>query len=265
MGVLTKGKYTFGNKTKIEIIQLTNTSVALTGTVSISSGATALTGSGTLFLTELLPGDIIKTSSGVVLMVQSIASNTSLTTANTASNTVVSLAFDLINSRRVKAGDSVFNVTDRFPMFYSGNIFSSATGIPTTGRWIKGDFTNGQVVPGKNGQATSSILEGNVLRGDTANSVAVIPYTSVLDQAWAVSYQLVYGQCCIPNAVCGIHNTDCSGVVTKGNFTQPNSAGSNVVDDGATSTADNAGIACTASGTPVAGEIEMLVNFHERL
>lgn len=265
MGILTRGKYTFGTKTKTQILQLTNTTVALTGTISISSGATSVTGTGTSFLTQLFPGDIIKASSGVLLMVQSIASNTSLTAANTASNTVVGLAFDLMNSVRARAGDSVFNITDRYPMYYSGNIFSTSTGIPSVGRWIKGEFANGQTVPIKNGQATSTLLEGSVLRGDNASSVAAIPYTSVLDQAWAVTYFLTYGQSCIPAAVCGIHNTDCSGVVTKGNFTQPNSAGSNVVDDGSTSTADNAGIACTASGTPVAGEIEMLVNFHERL
>lgn len=265
MGILTKGKYTFGNKTKLEIVQLTNVSTALTGTASISSGSSSVTGTGTLFLTELLPGDIIKFSSGVVLMVQTITSNTAFTAANTATNTVVGLALDLLNSKRVKAGDSVFNLTDRFPMYYSGNIFNASTAIPSTGRWIKGEFANGQTVPIKNGAATASILEGNVLQGNTAAGVTVEPYSSVLDQAWGVCYFLSFGNCCVPSAVCGIHNTDVSGVVTKGNFTQPNSVGSNVVDDGATSTADNAGIACTASGTPVAGEIEMLVNFHERL
>ena len=265
MGVLTRGKYTFGNKTKIQIIQITNTSVALTGTVTIASGTTTLTGIGTSFLTELLPGDIVKANSGVVLMVQSIASNISLTTANTASNTVSGLAFDLLNAKRAKAGDSVFNLTDRYAMHYSGNMFNFSSGIPSVGRWIKGDFANGQTVPTKNGQATSSILEGAVLRGDTASSVATIPYTSVLDQAWAICYQLVYGQCCIPAAVCGIHNTDCAGVVTKGNFTQPNASGANVIDAGSFSAGDSGGVACTASGTPIVGEVEMLVNFHERL
>jgi len=63
----------------------------LTGTLTATNGSATITGSGTLFASELTFGDII-TLSGVVYKVQSVASNTSLTlTANFAGTTSSSL------------------------------------------------------------------------------------------------------------------------------------------------------------------------------
>jgi len=63
----------------------------LTGTLTATNGSATVTGSGTLFVSELTFGDII-TLSGVAYTVQSVASNTSLTlTANFAGTTSSSL------------------------------------------------------------------------------------------------------------------------------------------------------------------------------
>ena len=63
----------------------------LTGTLTATNGSATITGSGTLFVSELTFGDII-TLSGVAYTVQSVASNTSLTlTANFAGTTSSSL------------------------------------------------------------------------------------------------------------------------------------------------------------------------------
>ena len=63
----------------------------LTGTLTATNGSATVTGSGTLFVSELTFGDII-TLSGVAYTVQSVASNTSLNlTANFAGTTSSSL------------------------------------------------------------------------------------------------------------------------------------------------------------------------------
>lgn len=258
MGVLTRGQYTFGTKTKTEIFVLT-APVSLTGTAGINSGTTTLNGVGTLFTQELLVGDNVRfSSSGYAFTIASIVSNTQAIVVSASPITIAtSSVIQLLNPKRIKFGASVFNITDRYPMYYSGN-----NGSLTIDEWKMGAFCNGQVVPVANASVTTAITEGQVLQTSVG---AIQPYTSGLDPAIAVAYSLVYGDCCVGSAVCGIHNTDSSGAIPKGYFTQPNSAGSNVISDGATSTADNCGIGVTASGTPVAGEIEMMVNFHERL
>ena len=64
---------------------------SLTGTLTATNSSATVTGSGTLFVSELTFGDII-TLSGVAYTVQSVASNTSLTlTANFAGTTSSSL------------------------------------------------------------------------------------------------------------------------------------------------------------------------------
>lgn len=260
MGILTKGKYTFGNKTKTEIIQLT-TAQNLTGTASMAISTSTINGVGTLFTQEVFVGDIVRFStSSQLFVVAAIVSNTQITTTFTTGVAIASQVLTIPNPKRIKPGDSVFNLTDNYPMYYAGDNLNT-----TFATWIKGEFCNGQVVPIINSSATASITEGQVLQNSSTKTFTIEPYTTGLDPAIAVAYQLSFGNCCVPSAVCGIHNTDASGAIIKGNFTQPNASGSNVIDDGATASADNAGIAVTASGTPVAGEVEMLVNFHERL
>ena len=74
MGVLTKGKYTFGNKTKAQIANLT-APVSKTGTL-VSVG-TAVTGTGTAFTTELWVGCIIRCASQTAI-VTTITDDTNL-------------------------------------------------------------------------------------------------------------------------------------------------------------------------------------------
>lgn len=65
-----------------------NVNVTRTGTISCSTGSTTVTGSGTLFLTELTVGSVIQRTNGNAIgTVAAINSNTSLTlTANAGSN-----------------------------------------------------------------------------------------------------------------------------------------------------------------------------------
>ncbi len=66
----------------------TSNTTNLTGTVTITSGSTAVTGSGTSFATQLSPGDIIACSPTQKFIVASITDATNLTlTANAASST----------------------------------------------------------------------------------------------------------------------------------------------------------------------------------
>ena len=266
MGILTKGQFTFGNKTKTQIIQLT-TAQNLTGTAVIGLGSNIITGTGTLFLTELFVGDTIRfVTAGLTFIVSTISSNTSITvtTASPQTTTVQTLA--LANPKRIKPGQSVFNTTDRYPMYYSGD------NIGGLNAWRKGEFCNGQVVPITNASATTTITEGQILQNSSTIIGTVQTFTSGATQsAIAVTYTPAYGSSCVPSAVCGIHNTDASPTsigttIAKGNFTRPSTvANGAVMFAGTTSAALNSGIAVTSVNTPVTGEIEMLVNFQERV
>jgi len=261
MGNLRPGNYTFGNKTKTEIIALTGSGV--TGTGTISASGISLTGSGTQFLTDLYVGAVLLPSSNNTLIVGAITSNTVATLQTAVGASFNSNAYTLLNPNRVKAGDTVFNTTDNYPMYYSGDGLG-----PSGGTWKKGEFCSGQAVPIRNGNNSTSLLEGNVLTSATTVVAGATAYSSgTVDPAMAVAYSLALGNNCVPAAVCGIHNTDFNGATaSKGNFLQPSTTANqaSVTDDGAASTGDSCGIAAKNSGTP-ATEVEMIVNFQERL
>ena len=258
MAILTRGQYTFGNKAKTEIFTL-NAPQTLTGTASTTLSSNVVNGTGTLFLTELIVGQNFRFNgaTGNIYTIATILSNTQLTiTINATSPT--SGAISLMNPKRIPFGASVFNVTDRYPMYYSADNNNLNSAI---GEWKMGAFCNGQIAPMPNLNTINSITKGQLLQ---TSSVFITPYTSGLDPAIGVAYNFVYGNCCVQSANCGIHSTDYSGAIPKGNFTQPSASTSAVVNDGATSSADNCGIAVTSENI-IAGEVDMLVNFHERL
>jgi hypothetical protein len=253
MGIQSKGRYTHGNKTKAQITNLTGVGLARTGTL-VSSG-TAITGTGTLFLTELLVGDIIECS-GETLEITVITDNTNMTASSSAITDFATESYTLLNPNRIKAGESVFNVTDRIAMYYTGD-----------GRnlWTKGEFCSGQAIPIRNAWGDASITEGEVLEPSSTVNYGLVDYDGTLDHACAVNYALVKARCCMAVGVVGMHNTDSSGTITKGDACQPHSSTSAVISDGTSMSADNCGIAMTSDGTPTSGELEMMVNFLERL
>ncbi|TRX33260.1 HYR domain-containing protein [Flavobacterium sp. ZT3R18] len=69
--------------------------VARTGTITASTGSSTVTGVGTSFLTEIVPGDKIYNSAGTTLIgtVLSITNNTSLTLTGNASNAISGAAY----------------------------------------------------------------------------------------------------------------------------------------------------------------------------
>lgn len=74
----------------------------LTGTVSTTTGDATVTGTNTLFLTELVVGDTIRvTDTSEVLKVLSIASNTSLEATTNASNNEASSALVRLIARQI--------------------------------------------------------------------------------------------------------------------------------------------------------------------
>jgi hypothetical protein len=81
----------FGGQTSplapIDVLESVGSS-SLTGTGAATSGGNTLTGTSTLFLTELKVGDIIRIGSSSKRIVKDIASNTSLTIGGTFSATV---------------------------------------------------------------------------------------------------------------------------------------------------------------------------------
>ena len=80
MAILTNGRYTFGNKSKSDIQAILNETITLSGLFTIVSGSNSVSGSGTLFTTELTVGNAISfNASGESYIVQSITNNTSLT------------------------------------------------------------------------------------------------------------------------------------------------------------------------------------------
>jgi len=82
----------------------------LTGTVSTTTGDATVTGTGTLFLTELVVGDTIRvTDTSEVLKVLSIASNTSLEATTNASNNEASSALVRLINRQITEVDKPFN------------------------------------------------------------------------------------------------------------------------------------------------------------
>lgn len=82
----------------------------LTGTVSTTTGDATVTGTGTLFLTELVVGDTIRvTDTSEVLKVLSIASNTSLEATTNASNNEASSALVRLIARQITGVDEAID------------------------------------------------------------------------------------------------------------------------------------------------------------
>jgi hypothetical protein len=71
----------------------------LTGTIAATAASATLTGTNTLFLTELKVGDVVKLGDGQELTVTAIASATSLTVAVAAAASVASKAANRIAGR----------------------------------------------------------------------------------------------------------------------------------------------------------------------
>lgn len=75
-----------------------NVNVTRTGTISCSTGSTTVTGSGTLFLTELTVGSVIQRTNGNAIgTVAAINSNTSLTLTTNAGSNQTSQAYRTIS------------------------------------------------------------------------------------------------------------------------------------------------------------------------
>lgn len=85
--VVESGNVGIGTGSPVSNLQITGNALsALTGTVSTTSGSATVTGSGTLFVTELNAGDAIKIGSNIYT-VSSITNNTSLVITVNASAT----------------------------------------------------------------------------------------------------------------------------------------------------------------------------------
>lgn len=267
MGNLRPGKYTFGNKTKAQILSLTSP-LTLTGTCSaIAFADTTINGVGTLFTQQLFVGSLINISTDV-FKVASIISNTSLTIDFIAENPIsAGNTIRLLNPKRIKSGDSVYNLTDRMAMYYSGDSGTWISPFSVVSTWKLGNWCNGQISGVVASYGTANICtEGNVL---TSDAIQLKPYTSgTVDTAISVAYfTVVYEDTIISSIDCGIHNVDSAGAIAKGNFCKPSLAINTpavVLDSTISGSGDSCGIACTSTGTPIVGELEMLVNIQER-
>ena len=101
--------YATGNWNAVD----TWTALALTGTISSATTSTTVTGTGTLFQTQLSVGDRILRSDGItsIGLVQSVASNTSLTLTANASSANTAIAF---TARRLPTVNDAVSVTGAF-------------------------------------------------------------------------------------------------------------------------------------------------------
>ncbi|MGB4761894.1 MAG: hypothetical protein WBP12_00890 [Candidatus Saccharimonas sp.] len=74
-------------------VEISGTSAAGTGTITVTNASTAVTGSGTSFLSAFKPGSSFKTAGGATYQIASIASNTALTLKANATATETGVAF----------------------------------------------------------------------------------------------------------------------------------------------------------------------------
>jgi hypothetical protein len=234
MGVQTKGKYTFGNKTRAQILALT-TGEAKTGTVS--STGTTVTGSGTLFLSELKVGDVIR-AVNESRVVASITNDTSLTIDEAIVAADWSAAsFTHENPKRIQKGATVFNTSDSTAMVYSGD---------DEGFWSKGEFVPGNGAALTNGYVTLSLTEGQVLetsRNGQLQDAIKLHDTAGVESAIAVAYDTILSGHCMPTILSGAHNIECGvSTVTKANyFAGDGTTGGDAVNTGASETTGAAG------------------------
>lgn len=82
---------------EVPLLNFNPANTALTGTVATTSGSAVVTGTGTLFTTQLQVGDSLRIGS-TLFFVQSIQSNTSLTLKTNAASTASGLTavFDVV-------------------------------------------------------------------------------------------------------------------------------------------------------------------------
>lgn len=192
----------------------TSTARPLTGTIEIPTAYTStVTGTGTLFTEELVPGDVFF-AAGESYVVNSIASDTSLTLANPVVNTVAALttfslspfsdpflagsepfyefscldaAYDTIGRIRmmVREWDRDFKVTDRIDQLtipLAGTTSNTAGSVTATG---VGTAYNTEVVTKRMIQVGSEVntVDTNIVAGSMDYYL-----TSVLSQALATAY-----------------------------------------------------------------------------
>ena len=92
-------------------IPVTRTNAETSGTIAVNAGSTAVTGTGTLFLTEVTPGAYLYTSYGYELgRVASVASDTSLTLYAAMSNSEVDAVPKVSTAKATAVGDSLVSV-----------------------------------------------------------------------------------------------------------------------------------------------------------
>jgi len=179
------------------------------GTVSVTSGSAAITGSGTTFTTDFIVGDFITTAGGQALRITTITNNTSMTAASNFSSTESGVSYRrggvretnscglnlymvsdavgnnvgyLLSTRNVLSGDTLVDL----PIIQksgSASVTSGANTITGSSTAFLTEFVVGQQVVVKSGSnigwATISSIQSNTQMtitgtwGLTASSASV--------------------------------------------------------------------------------------------
>jgi hypothetical protein len=172
-----------------------STDVTKTGTITVTSGSTAVTGSGTSFTTELSAGSIIKTAGSNEYTVASITSNTALVLTASAGATETGVAFTTNDFKQVV--DSSTGAVRAVPGYVNSNPKYLLSGVKNDSaegaRYVTGNF----VVMYKSGgvwvQSTGWSAEAHSVKTTAAPGASTNNYitlTSASGQAFTAGQEV---------------------------------------------------------------------------
>jgi len=173
-----------------------------TGSISSNTSSLTITGSGTQFLTEVVPGQVLKTGAGVTIgTVNSVNSNTTITLVSNAAVTVTSSSYT-INSNGITVKGSPLSSVEIDTNFIKLNDYklelSDATSTNTANKVVRrdldGGFSAGSIQaqlltlttplhPAQGGSGTNTVPgNGSILIGTSAGLYACTTLTGTANR-----------------------------------------------------------------------------------
>lgn len=121
--------------------EISGSDVAATGTITVTSGSKAVTGSGTSFTTALKVGGTIKTQGGKLLTIASITSNTALVLTANATTTETGVTFSQSDFNQVVDPNSTEGNVKAVPGYTNAGPKYSGSGDPAeAAKNVAGNF-----------------------------------------------------------------------------------------------------------------------------
>jgi hypothetical protein len=162
------------NVTYPSAAEISGTENTGTGTITLTSGSAAVTGSGTSFTTALVVGGTIKTAGGHIYIIKSISSNTSLTLTTNAAASESGVAFK--TSGFLQVIDTSTGDVKAVPGYVNNNQKYSGSGDPAeAAKNVAGNFIvmydNGGTWTQSTGWTASTSNQEEVARTGKQNTI----------------------------------------------------------------------------------------------